>query len=94
MRDGKNKRIPGRPASVNDSMSTLTASSYGYDYDNDSQYGDDQRSASEGEESVENEAPMEREREAAEEHILGLRRDYVAVLRSKLTEIGVAAGKC
>ncbi|KAL5529525.1 hypothetical protein ACEPAG_5510 [Sanghuangporus baumii] len=79
IRDGKNRRIPSQPESVNDSMSSLTASSYGYDYD--SGY-DDRRSVSEGEESVENEAPIEHEREAAEEHIIGLRRDYAAVLRN------------
>ncbi|OCB88893.1 Het-C-domain-containing protein [Sanghuangporus baumii] len=82
VRDGKNRRIPSRPDSVNDSMSSLTASSYGYDHD--SNY-DDRRSVSEGEESIENEAPIEHEREAAEEHIIGLRRDYAAVLRNPNT---------
>ncbi|KAL5511341.1 hypothetical protein ACEPAH_4557 [Sanghuangporus vaninii] len=82
VRDGKNIRIPSRPDSINDSMSSLTASSYGYDYD--SNY-DGRRSISEGEESIEIEAPIEHEREAAEEHLIGLRRDYAAVLRNPNT---------
>lgn len=59
-------------------MSSLTGSADEYD----SAY-ESHRSVSDGYESMENEAPMEREQEAARERIIMARRGYKSVLRSE-----------